>query len=427
MQAFKGNLLIYHDNPGLDSAPHSFDYIKDGILIEDHGKVLFSGSLDDAPSELNSLQINDYSGKLITAGFTDTHIHYPQIGMIASYGEQLLEWLERYAFPMEAKFEDRVFADKMAIEFIQELFRNGTTSALVFSTVHQQSADALFSYAEKQDMSLITGKVLMDRNAPEYLRDTPECGYKESKKLIQKWHKRGRLRYAVTPRFAITSTPEQLTQAGNLLKEFPDLYMQTHLSENKKEIETVNKLFSEQNGYLDVYNHYGLVGEKSVFAHCVHLSDDEFKTLKQHESAVAFCPCSNLFLGSGLFNLDKIREHDIKMGLGTDVGGGNSFSVLQNLNEAYKVAQLKGQKLNPLQAFYYATLGGAKALSLDDQIGSLHKGKYADFIVLNPKATPLMNLRFKNASTLDDILFILMMMGDDRCVEATYVAGKKVK
>jgi len=427
VKAYKGNLLIYHDNPGLDSNPGAYSYFIDGILIEEDGKILYCGSRDDAPPEIKSMHIDDYSGKLITAGFTDTHIHYPQIGMIASYGEQLLEWLERYAFPMEAKFKDRVFADKMAEEFIQELFRNGTTSALVFSTVHEQSADALFSHAEKQGLSLITGKVLMDRNAPEYLIDTPERGYKESKKLIEKWHKHGRLRYAVTPRFAITSTPEQLTLAGKLLQEFPDVYMQTHLSENKKEIETVNELFSEQNGYLDVYNHFGLVGGKSVFAHCVHLSDDEFQTLKRNDSAVAFCPCSNLFLGSGLFNLDKIREYDIKMGLGTDVGGGNSFSVLQNLNEAYKVAQLRGQKLNPVQAFYYATLGGARALSLEDEIGSLHKGKFADFIVLNPNATPLMDLRLKNASTLNDILFILMMMGDDRCVEATYVAGKKVK
>lgn len=427
MQVFKGDILIYNENPGVDANENSYSFHEDGLLITKKDKILFAGSADHAPFPVSDLPVTSFTGKIITAGFVDTHIHYPQINMIASFGEQLLEWLERYAFPAEKKFKDSSYAKIMADEFLKELHRNGTTTALVFSTVHKSSADALFTEAQKHNMALLTGKVLMDRNAPEWLTDTPETGYNDSKALIEKWHKVDRLRYAVTPRFAITSSPEQLELAGRLLKEHPDLYMQTHLSENKKEIESVARLFPDSSGYLDVYDRMGLATDHSVFAHCVHLTDDEYTVMKARNSAIAFCPCSNMFLGSGLFNLNKARKHDVKMGLGTDVGGGNSFSILQNLNEAYKVAQLRSQKLHPIQAFYYATLGGAQALNLGHQIGTLKKDYYADFIVLDPGATDLMRLRLKNASTLTDKLFILMMMGDDRCVEAAYIAGRKVK
>lgn len=427
MQVFKGDILIYNENPGVDANENSYSFHEDGLLITKKDKILFAGSADHAPFPVSDLPVTSFTGKIITAGFVDTHIHYPQINMIASFGEQLLEWLERYAFPAEKKFKDSSYAKIMADEFLKELHRNGTTSALVFSTVHKSSAYALFAEAQKYNMALLTGKVLMDRNAPEWLTDTPETGYNDSKSLIEKWHKVDRLRYAVTPRFAITSSPEQLELAGRLLKEHPDVYMQTHLSENKKEIESVARLFPDSSGYLDVYDRMGLATDHSVFAHCVHLTDDEYTVMKARNSAIAFCPCSNMFLGSGLFNLNKARKHDVKMGLGTDVGGGNSFSILQNLNEAYKVAQLRSQKLHPIQAFYYATLGGANALNLSHKIGTLKKDYYADFIVLDPGATDLMRLRLKNASTLTDKLFILMMMGDDRCVEAAYIAGIKVK
>lgn len=427
MQIFKGDILIYSDNPGADANENSYSFYEDGLLITENEKILYAGSAENTPFPINGLPVTSFPGKIITAGFVDTHIHYPQINMIASFGEQLLEWLERYAFPAEKKFADSSYAKIMADEFLRELHRNGTTTALVFSTVHSTSADALFTEAQKYNMALLTGKVLMDRNAPEWLTDTPETGYKESKILIDKWHKKGRLRYAVTPRFAITSSTEQLQLAGRILKEHHDVYMQTHLSENKKEIESVARLFPESSGYLDVYDRMGLATDHSVFAHCVHLTNNEYAVMKARNSAISFCPCSNMFLGSGLFNLNKARKHDVKLGLGTDVGGGNSFSILQNLNEAYKVAQLRNQKLHPIQAFYYATLGGAKALNLDHQIGTLKKDYYADFIVLNPGATNLMRLRLKNASTLTDKLFILMMMGDDRCIDAAFIAGHKVK
>lgn len=425
MNLYSGNVLIYHSDPGTDIDPDAFSYYPDGVLITNEDRVVFAGSKEEAPN-VSITAHTDYSGCLILAGFIDTHIHYPQIGMIASYGEQLLEWLQKYAFPEEKKYENREYASKMAKEFIKELFSNGTTTALVFSTVHPQSAHALFSEAQKYGMCLITGKTLMDRNAPDYLCDTPERAYHESKGLIEQWHGKGRLKYAVTPRFAITSSEEQLQVAGKLMEEYPDIYMQTHLSENLKEIETVKHLFPENKGYLDVYDANGLAGSKSIFAHCVHLTDEEFKVMKERDSAIAFCPCSNLFLGSGLVDLDKIRSHDIKTGIGTDVGGGNSFSILLNLNEAYKVAQLNNQPLNPVQAFYYATLGGAKALSIHHEAGTLKEGYYADFMVLDPKATPLMKLRMERTETLIDLLFILMMMGDSRCVKATYVAGECV-
>jgi guanine deaminase len=425
MKCFKGQILVFNGDPGSEMKPESYSYYPNGHLIVKDDRIVYAGDASIAPTFEFSETV-DYGESLLMAGFVDTHIHYPQIGMIASYGEQLLEWLQKYAFPEEKKFENAAYASAMAKEFVRELFRNGTTTALVFSTVHPGSADALFTEAEKFGMCLITGKTLMDRNAPDYLCDTPESAYSDSKKLIESWHGKGRLRYAVTPRFAITSSDEQLSVAGKLLREFPDIYMQTHLSENRKEIETVGELFPENSGYLDVYDSHGLAGSKSIFAHCVHLTDDEFKVMKQRDAGIAFCPCSNLFLGSGLVDLDKIRKYDIKTGIGTDVGGGNSFSVLLNLNEAYKVAQLKNQHLNPLQAFYMATLGGAKALSIHHEAGTLKTGYYADFMVLNPRATPLMKLRMERTESLVDLLFILMMMGDSRCIEATYVGGKCV-
>ncbi len=273
-------------------------------------------------------------------------------------------------------------------------------------------------------MRLIAGKVMMDRHAPEALCDTAESGYNDSKALIEKWHGKGRNLYAITPRFAPTSTPEQLTRAGELKAEYPDVYVHTHLSENKNEIAWVNELFPEQNGYLDVYHHYGLTGSRSVFAHCVHLQDSEWDCMHATDSAIAFCPTSNLFLGSGLFPLKKTWEKQVKVGLGTDIGAGTSFNQLQTINEAYKVQQLQGEKLSAFEALYHATLGGAKALDLDDKLGNFNIGKEADFVVLDLKATALQALRQQRAKNLEDALFALMLMGDDRNIHATYVYGQ---
>ncbi len=431
LQAIRGAFLDFVDDPFYISESESVRYIPDGLLIIENGAIVDFGSYSDLQKQYSHVPVTAYPAQLITPGFIDTHVHYSQYEVIASYGEQLLEWLSKYVFPTEGKFKDKAHADKIATLFFDELLKQGTTTALVFATVHPESVDAFFEEASRRNLRMISGKVLMDRNAPDYLTDSPENAYEDSKKLIQKWHKNGRLLYAVTPRFAPTSTPEQLHTAAKLLQEFPDVYMQTHISENKKEVAWVAELFPESQGYLDVYDRAGLVGEKSVFAHGVHLTDAEFKRLSAAKSAIAFCPTSNLFLGSGLFKLAQAKstEHPVKVGLGTDVGGGTSFSMLQTANEAYKVAQLQGDSLSAFKALFLATLGGAKALSLDDKIGNFNPGKEADFIVLDSKATTLMATRNQGAAaqTLEELaqkLFGLMMLGDDRAIQAVYIAGK---
>ena len=408
-----------------ENVSHAYQYIEDGLMVIENGKVTSLKTFNEKDAAIYS-KIVDKRGKLIVPGFIDTHIHYPQTQMIASYGEQLLEWLTTYTFPTEEQFADKKHAQKISKFFVNELLKNGTTSALVFGTVHPQSVDALFEETSKKNMRIIAGKVMMDRNAPDDLLDTAQSSYDESKQLIEKWHNKGRSQYAITPRFAPTSTPEQLQLAGKLKAEYPDVYVQTHLSENKNEIEWVKSLFPEREGYFDVYDHYGLTGKKSIFAHSIHLTDDEWNAFAKTDSVISFCPTSNLFLGSGLFDLETAEKNNVRVGLGTDVGAGTSFSQLQSLNEAYKIMQLQGKQLSVFKGLYLATLGGAESLSLDDKIGNFEEGKEADFVVMDWAATDLQALRQSYSTTLEDKLFALMMLGDDRNVESTYVAGKLV-
>jgi guanine deaminase len=426
VKAYRAAILHSLADPAVVGVEQSYEYFEDGLLVVDGGQVAQIGHAADLLPSLKGVEISEYPDALITPGFIDTHIHYPQTGMIASYGEQLLDWLNTYTFPTEQQFADKAHAAEVAGIFLKELLRNGTTTALVFGSVHKQSVDAFFEAAEALNLRMIAGKVLMDRNAPDYLTDTAESGYADSKELIERWHGKGRLHYAVTPRFAPTSTPEQLTLAGKLFGEYPDLYMHTHLSENRQEIEWVKALFPERKGYLDVYDHFKLIGARSVFAHAVHLCDEECQRLAETGSAVAFCPTSNLFLGSGLFDLSKLEAHGVRVGLGTDVGAGTSFSQLQSLNEAYKVMQLQGKKLDPFKSLYLATLGGAHALYLDDKLGNFLPGKDADFVVLDYNATPLISYRMQQAKTLDEKLFALTMLGDDRAIKETFAAGQSV-
>ena len=401
-------------------------YVEEGLLITQNGRISWFGEWQHGQHLIPpNAKIQHYPNQLIVPGFIDTHIHFPQTEMVGAYGEQLLEWLNTYTFPTELQFADRHYAEKIAQFFVHELLKNGTTTALVFCTVHPESVDALFEAAERHQMRLIAGKVMMDRHAPHALCDTAERAYTDSKALIEKWHGKGRSLYAITPRFAPTSTPEQLQKAGQLKAEYPDVYVHTHLSENKNEIAWVKELFPEQKGYLDVYHHYGLTGTKSVFAHCVHLQEEEWECMHQTDSAIAFCPTSNLFLGSGLFPLKKTWEKQVKVGLGTDIGAGTSFNQLQTLNEAYKVQQLQGDKLSAFESFYHATLGGAKALDLDSKLGNFNVGKEADFVVLNLNATALQTLRQQRAKNIEDALFALFTMGDDRNIQATYIYGQK--
>ena len=375
---------------------------------------------------LYALRAMGHGDDLIIPGLIDTHIHYPQTEMIGSHGEQLLEWLEKYTFPVEAKFSDKDYAREIADRFLCELLRCGTTTALVFGSVHKESVDAFFEACEARNLRMIAGKVMMDRNAPDQVTDTAESSYHDSKELIERWHNKGRLRYAVTPRFAPTSSEAQLQKAGQLLKEYPDLYLHTHMSENLNEVAWVEELFPSHDHYLHTYDDAGLLGRRSVFAHCIHLSEEEWQRMAESQSGIAFCPTSNLFMGSGLFNLGCASKHRINVGLGTDIGGGTSFSLLQTLNEAYKVTQLRGEKLNPWKAFYLATLGGAVTLDLDDTIGNFEPGKEADFAVIDKASTPLLEFRMGHCKDLFEELFVLSVLGDDRAIRQTWSAGELV-
>ncbi len=422
MQGFRAAILHYLNDPTLSST--ATQYFEDGLLIVEDGRVKAVGNYQEVKSQFPQIQVKTFENALITPGYIDSHVHYPQVEMIGAFGEQLIEWLNTYTFPTEIAYLDKTKAREGAKFFLKELLRNGITTALVFTTVHKDSAEVFFEEAQKLNMRMIAGKVLMDRNAPKELIDTAESGYRESKELIQKWHGKGRLGYAITPRFALTSSGEQLQLAGKLKKEYPDVHVHTHVSENLKEIAMVKSLFPERSGYLDVYDHYGLVGPKTVLAHGVHLTDPELKTIGEKDAAVAFCPTSNLFLGSGLFPMDKAEKFGVRIGFGSDVGAGTSLSNFRTQNEAYKIMQLQGKKLSAQKAFYISTLGSAKALYLDDKIGNFEIGKEADFVVLDLKATPLIDYRLSFAKNIDEKLFALMMIADDRLVKSTYIMGK---
>ncbi|HSM80428.1 MAG TPA: guanine deaminase [Nodosilinea sp.] len=430
--AIRGALVDCVGDPFYEPVAEAVRYLPDGLLVVRDGLIEALGPYADLAPGLGDVPIIDHRGQLITPGFIDTHIHYPQTGMMAAYGEQLLEWLNRYTFPTEGKFADADYARSVAELFLDQLLSNGTTTALVFAAVFPASVEAFFEAAEARHLRMISGKVMMDRNAPDYLSDTAQSSYDDSRALIEKWHGRGRLLYAVTPRFAGTSTEAQLRLAARLLDEFPDVYLHTHLSENVSEVAWIKGLFPQYQGYLDVYDQTGLVRERSLFAHGVQLTDAEFQRLSEAKAAISFCPTSNLFLGSGLFRIEQAKnsEHPVKVGLGTDVGAGTSFSMLQTTNEAYKVAQLRGQKLSAFKALFLATLGGARALGLEDKIGSFAPGNEADFVVLDPQATPLLALRNgagipESLDGLEDLLFALVILGCDRAIAATYIMGEQ--
>ncbi|MDH3658833.1 MAG: guanine deaminase [Alphaproteobacteria bacterium] len=425
LQAFRGSILHCLDDPDNSSSGDNVAFFEDGILLVENGHV---AALADAetllPNLPDGLEIVDYTGRLILPGLIDTHVHFPQTDMIASYGEQLLDWLEKYAFPAERRFADADHAAEVADFFLDELLRNGTTTALVLGTVHPQSVDAIFEAASAKNLRLAAGKVLMDRNCPEDLRDDPESAYHDSKALIERWHRQGRLLYAITPRFAPTSTEAQLERTGQLAAEHPDTFLHSHLAENKAECAWVAELFPESRSYLDVYDRFGLLRERSVFAHCIHLDQTDRKRMAETGAAMAFCPSANLFLGSGLFDLAAAKAEGARVGLGTDVGAGTSFNLLRGLSEAYKILQLNGQKLAPFQALYLATLAGARALHLDDKIGNFDTGKEADFVVLDWRSTPLLGRRTDAAQDHVEKLFALIMLGDDRAVFSTYIMGR---
>ena len=446
--AYRASILYFIDDPSCTKKiSDAVRYFSDGLLVIKEGKISAVGDYQQLIKKLSKKNVklkvdSDYRNKLIMPGFIDSHIHFPQAEMMGTRAEQLLQWLNKYTFPTEKKYADQAYAQSMAEIFIDQLLNNGTTTASVFCSVHPQSVDALFQQAKLLNMRIIAGKVLMDRNAPDFLTDTAESGYQESRTLIEKWHKNGRALYSITPRFAPTSTAKQLALAGKLKADYPTVYMQTHLCENLNEIKWVKTLFPNAKSYLDVYKQAGLTGQRSIFAHCIHLDETDFQNLYDNGAAIAFCPTSNLFLGNGLFKLREAKApaRPVLVAIGTDIGAGTSFSMLETLNEAYKVIllrQLGKDKITALSAFegfYLATLGGAKALYLADKIGSLAPGHEADFIVLDWSATTTQRLRINNIeqqkqdelTQLEEKLFALMLLGDDRNIAATFISGRKV-
>ena len=427
-QAFRASILHCLSDPGEESRASAFEYLEDGLLIIEDGTVLEAGNAETLLDGLaEDVLLTEFPGKLIVPGFIDCHVHYPQLDIIASYGEQLLDWLHRYAYPAEARFSDPVYAREAATVFVDELLNNGTTTALVFGTVHAHSADAIFEAAAARDMRLIAGKVLMDCNCPEELRDDADSAYADSKALIERWHGRGRLGYAITPRFALTSTREQLAAAGKLAREYPEVWVHTHLAENRDEVEQIARQFPSSRSYLDVYDQFGLLRERSVFAHCLHLDDQDRARMASMGGAAAFCPTSNLFLGSGLFDLSAMRAANVRCGLGTDVGGGTSLSLLKTASEAYKVLHLQDHALPATRALYLATLGAAEALYLDDAIGNFLPGKEADFVVLDPDGSSLTARRTSAAETIEEAFFALLTLADERHVAATFINGSAQK
>lgn len=425
----RGQALSFKADPFIVGDQASIHYESDGLIFLQDGKVTDFGSYESLKDKIPAgAEIKVYKDSLIIPGFVDTHVHYPQTQIIGAYGKQLIDWLNNYTFIAEQQFADYSHAEKVAKVFVQESLRAGTTTSAVFCTVHPHSVDAIFEEAQKINLRMVAGKVLMDRNAPAALTDTAQSAYDDSKALIKKWHGKGRLSYAVTPRFAPTSTPEQLELAGALWKESPGTYMHTHISENLGEIAWVKDLFPERKNYLDVYDHYGLVGERSLLAHGVHLTEEEFTRIHKTGACVCHCSTSNEFLGSGLFPFERAKDkkRPVRVGLGTDIGAGTSFSHLQTMNESYKIAQLQGYSLSSACAFYLATKGGANSLYLDDKIGSIAPGMEADLVVLDLKSTPLMDFRMSYCKDIHEVLFILMTLGDDRATKAVYVAGEKV-
>jgi guanine deaminase len=422
LQAYRASLLHFTADPAFEERAYAWH--EDGLLIVNDGRIQAAGDYTHLKSSLpDGIKVHDYRGKLIVPGFIDTHVHYPQTDIIASPAPGLLPWLETYTFPTERKFADPEHAAEVASFFLDELLRCGTTTAMVYCTVHPSSVEAFFTESEKRNLRMVAGKIMMDRNCPEFLRDTAESGARESEDLIKRWHKRGRQLYAITPRFAPTSTAAQLQLAGELASAYPDTYLQTHVAENTDEVAWVKSLFPNARSYLDVYDRYDMMRPRAMYAHCIWLDDGDRMRMAETQSAVALCPTSNLFLGSGLFDFTRADAAQVPLSLATDIGGGTSLSMLQTMNETYKVARMGGTYLPALRMFYLATLGGARGMQLEGTIGNFTPGTEADFIVLDPQATPLLARRTKRSDTLEELLFALALLGDDRAVAATYVAG----
>jgi guanine deaminase len=426
--AVRGPVLTYTGDAFLKGLESTMRYESDAIVAMKDGKITHFGPASQVRDALPpGTTVKDLGKDTLTmAGFIDCHVHYPQTQIIGAYGEQLIDWLNKYTFIAEQQFADKDHAREVARVFLKECLRAGTTTATVYCTVFPQSVDAFFEESEALGTRMIAGKIMMDRNAPGALTDTPKKGYDETKALIGKWHGKGRQLYCVTPRFAPTSSPEQMEMTGAVWNEHPGTYLQSHVSENRGEVAWVKELYPERKGYLDTYDHFKQLGKRAIYGHGIWLTEEELQRCHDTGTAIAHCPTSNFFLGSGYFNLKNAKKaaRPVMVGLATDLGAGTSFSILQTMNEAYKAAQLNGNPLSSGHAFYLATRGTAQSLYLDDTIGSIAPGMEADLVTLDLKSTPIIEYRMRYCKDLEEALFIQMTMGDDRAVLATYVAGR---
>lgn len=425
LQAYRSQLFYFDD--ALEAGSDAFTWIRDGLIVVRDGLIESSGEYDELIKQLpTNTKVHDLRHYVVTPGFIDTHLHYPQTEMIASPAPGLLPWLENYTFPTERRFDDAEYNTEVAEFFLQELLRCGTTTAMVYCSVHPESAEAFFSASHALNTRMIAGKVMMDRNCPEFLQDTAKSGARDSERLIQEWHGTGRQLYALTPRFAPTSTPEQLGLCGELAQSYDDVYIQTHVAENQDEVKWAMELFPKNRSYLDIYDEYGLLRPKAIYGHCIWLDENDKARMSDTGAVAAHCPTSNFFLGSGMFDLFAAEQSGVPVTLATDVGAGTSFSMLRTMNEAHKVARMNGNYLNARHMFWLATQGAARHIGLNGKIGTLSAGAEADFIVLDPAATPLLARRSEQANTLEELLFALAILGDDRVIARTYVAGRLV-
>ena len=425
-KGYRGKIFFFKDTANYYNLSKHYHFYEDGLLIIKNGIVEAAGDYHSLLKMITSdFEIENFGKALIMPGFIDAHVHSVQTKAIASFGKELLDWLDNYIFPAEKAFSDPDYAKTHTRFFIDQLLKNGTTTAMIYPSVHETATEALFEIASELNMRLITGNTWMDRNAPEYLLKTPDESYAVSKALIEKFHNKARLSFAVTPRYAITSSPEALEMAASLFHEYDDLYLQTHISENRKEIALVNHSFPNHKNYLDVYDDFGMLTDRTFLGHGIHLKNEELKRISKTETKIVHCPSSNLFLGSGLFDYRKVLDQEIQITLGSDVGAGISFSMLQTLQDAYKISALNGKPMQSLLAFYLITLGAAKALGLEKKIGNFDKGMEADFVVIDPELNPLLNYRIQKAGSIEDLLFALMILGDDRVIKSTYLMGEE--
>lgn len=431
--AYRGTIFYFKDTATLANLPVNKDntsdpscqyvYIEDGVLIVESGKISAVGSYADLKNKLTGVKQVDYKNKIITPGFIDTHQHASQSAIVAVYGEKLLEWLSNYVFPGESAYSDKKKAKADLNFFLDMLVKNGTTTAVSFGPLFYEATDIFFEELQERKMRFITGNILMDINSPDILRLSTQENYDNCKKLISKWHNKGRLSYCLSPRFALSCSEKLLELCGTLKKEHPDVYIQTHLDENVSEIEQVKKLYPWSKNYLDVYDHFGLVTDRSVFGHCIHTTEAELQLFKKSGAIISWCPISNDFLGSGLFDFKRTLEYTDKITLGTDWGAGNTLSMLAVMDDSYKVSMLKSFKLPSMYRWFLATFGAAKALHIDDKVGNFTPGKEADFIVIDPDASLFLKYRNEKANDIFDLLFILMTVGNSNNILATYILG----